>query len=140
MPNVIPSEGTLFEIGSETPNLSFCPQSYNRQAGSKAERDRTTLCDTEIITGYGLVNNGTATFNYLLDPEDPAQILMEEANKTNQVLKFKHTLPNGFYRTADIIVTEISDEAAQDADYTASVTFRLNMLSPWTAPSPPSGT
>ena len=134
MANVIPSEGTVFEIGTTTPTLEFCPQSYNRQAGSKTERDRTTLCDTEIVTGYGLINNGTATFNYLLDPADEAQILMEASNKTNAVLKFKHTLPNGYFRTADIIVTEISDEAAQDADYTASVTFRLNNLSAWTQP------
>jgi hypothetical protein len=136
MPQVIPSEGTLFEIGETTPDTQFCPTSYNRQAGSKNERDRTTLCDLETITGYGLVNNGTATFNYFLDPADDAQILMEAANKTNATLKFKHTLPNGYFRTADIIVTEISDEAAQDADYTASVTFRLNNLSTWTAPPP----
>ena len=134
MSKVIPTEGSSFEFGTATPDTEICIRSYQRQAGAKTERDRTTMCDTEIITGYGLVNNGTYSMEYFLDPEDPAQIMLNSANNTNAVLKFKHTLPNGYFRTADIIVTEMSDNGAQDADYEASFTMRVNNLSAWTAP------
>lgn len=140
-PKIYPTEGTSFLFGAatSTPDKQLCARSYQRNVGAKATRDRTTLCDTEIIEGYGLPNAGTFTFDFFMDPDNEAQEMLEEAYKDNSDLTFKHTMPNGYYRTATCKVTEFGDSGPNQGDYEGTVTIRVFGLTAWTAPAQSGG-
>lgn len=99
--------------------------SYNRQGGSKPEIPATSVCSTAAEFELGLQDFGTTQVDFFFAPSTAIQEAMAAFNASNEKIAVRVTLPkSGGIRTQLCFVQQVSEQAAVNGMWTASMTLR----------------
>jgi hypothetical protein len=102
-------------------------KTFNGFDGQASEIDVTTICSEAKEIRMGLQDFGSFSFEMNYVPDDPGQILMQDAKAAGTPLNFKFTLPATYGEwTFSAYVKAFPIAGGVDGVLTSSVVLRLN--------------
>lgn len=114
--------------GTATPQTfsSMCELTgYNRQGGSAAEIDATTICSTATESESGLPDYGTTQLDYNFAPQNTIQLAIKAAFTAGSILPVRVTLPNSGGIMVQLgTVQQTSEQASNGSLWTGSLTIK----------------
>lgn len=105
---------------------NFCELTgYNRQGGSKAENDASSLCSTAKEFELGLPDFGTTQLDFFFAPRTAIQTAMKEFDSSGDMMAVKVVLPRSGGEMVQLgFIQQMSEQAAVDGIWTGSLTIR----------------
>lgn len=117
------TSGGQFDIASFS---NFCElTNHNRQGGSKAENDASSLCSTAKEYELGLPDFGTTQHDFFFAPRTAIQTALKAYDESGDKMAVKVVLPkNGGEMVQICLVQQLSEQAGVDGLWEGSATFR----------------
>lgn len=118
------TSGGSFDEGQFTQMCELT--NYNRQSGTKAEMDATTICSTAKEFELDLPDFGTLALDFNYAPDVTVQAALEALNESSDIMGVRLTLPTtGGKRTFLGFLNQLSEQGGNGNFWKASATLRL---------------
>ncbi|MEK1930959.1 MAG: phage tail tube protein [Pararhizobium sp.] len=99
---------------------------YNRQGGTTAEIDATTICSEAVENEPGLQDFGTATMDYNFAPQTTVQESIQAHADSGEHTAIRVTLPtDGGIRTIEGWVQQTSEQSGNGQIWKGNMAFRV---------------
>ncbi|SAK63595.1 gp11 [Caballeronia pedi] len=105
--------------------IDLCARTYSVQQTPATSIDTTTLCDDEKTSLVGFRDPGTFTFDFFIDPTDPAYLALLAAYDDGEVRMLEVVYRNKAVRTLPVIVQSISETGGVDQAVAGSCTMKI---------------
>ncbi|MDR5790280.1 hypothetical protein P9281_27420 [Caballeronia sp. LP003] len=105
--------------------VDLCARTYSIQQTPATSIDTTTLCDDEKTSLVGFRDPGTFTFDFFIDPTDPAYESLLEAYDDGEERMLEIVYRNKAVRTLPVIVQSISETGGVDQAVAGSCTMKI---------------
>jgi hypothetical protein len=105
--------------------VDLCARTYSIQQTPATSIDTTTLCDDEKTSLVGFRDPGTFTFDFFIDPTDPAYLALLQAYDDGEERMLEIIYRNKAVRTLPVIVQSISETGGVDQAVAGSCTMKV---------------
>jgi Lambda phage tail tube protein, TTP len=105
--------------------IDVCAVSYQINQNPAADIDTTTLCDDQQTFLVGFSDPGTLTFDFFIDPTDPAYQALQEAQKDGIDRMFEIRYRNGAVRSLPVIVQSVNESGGVNQAIQGAATLRV---------------
>ncbi|SAL03086.1 Phage major tail protein 2 [Caballeronia calidae] len=114
--------GAMYQVNAFD---DVCARTYTINQTPATSIDTTTLCDAEKTSLVGFRDPGTLTFDFFIDPTDPAYLALLEAYDDGDERQFEIIYRNGAVRTLPVVVQSINETGGVDQAIAGSATLKI---------------